>query len=246
MKRRLTYPQQQPVMLWRWKMNFETVIGLEVHVGVKTKLKFSIAPFTCWGSQMPAPISWLVFLGVLPGMNKGVIDYGIKAALALNMDVTRMHFDRKNYFYRDNPKAYPNFSVWWASCSQTGLNWARRRYDQKIPPSAWAHLERRCRKEYPRQRILCGPPSPRSTTDWCVWSGYAEVEETYEAALQGDHQYTGISDVQDGRNHACRHNIYIRPYGQEEFGIRLSWKRTPSILSVGLAFEEKRQAEILQ
>ncbi|MBM9832923.1 Asp-tRNA(Asn)/Glu-tRNA(Gln) amidotransferase GatCAB subunit B, partial [Enterococcus faecalis] len=45
--------------------------------------------------------------GDLPGTNKGVIDAGIKAALALNMDIHQtMHFDRKNYFYPDNPKAY--------------------------------------------------------------------------------------------------------------------------------------------
>ena len=49
-------------------------------------------------------IDWS-FPGVLPVMNKGVIDAGIKAALALNMDIHQnMHFDRKNYFYPDNPK----------------------------------------------------------------------------------------------------------------------------------------------
>ena len=51
-------------------------------------------------------IDWS-FPGVLPVLNKGVVDAGIKAALALNMDIhKKMHFDRKNYFYPDNPKAY--------------------------------------------------------------------------------------------------------------------------------------------
>ena len=90
-------------------MNFETVIGLEVHVELKTNSKiFSPAP-AHFGEDPNANtniIDWS-FPGVLPVMNKGVIDYGIKAALALNMDIhQKMHFDRKNYFYPDNPKAY--------------------------------------------------------------------------------------------------------------------------------------------
>ena len=50
---------------------------------------------------------WQILLWVLPVLNKGVVDDGIKAALALNMDIhKKMHFDHKNYFYPDNPKAY--------------------------------------------------------------------------------------------------------------------------------------------
>ena len=90
-------------------MNFETIIGLEVHVELKTNSKiFSPAPahFGEDPNTNTNIIDWS-FPGVLPVMNKGVIDYGIKAALALNMDIhQKMHFDRKNYFYPDNPKAY--------------------------------------------------------------------------------------------------------------------------------------------
>ncbi|EGV08002.1 aspartyl/glutamyl-tRNA amidotransferase subunit B domain protein [Streptococcus constellatus subsp. pharyngis SK1060 = CCUG 46377] len=82
-------------------MNFETIIGLEVHVELKTNSKiFSPAPahFGEDPNTNTNIIDWS-FPGVLPVMNKGVIDYGIKAALALNMDIhQKMHFDRKNYF----------------------------------------------------------------------------------------------------------------------------------------------------
>lgn len=90
-------------------MNFETVIGLEVHVELNTNSKI-FSPTPAHFSEDPNTntnvVDWS-FPGVLPVMNKGVIDAGIKAALALNMDIHQhMHFDRKNYFYPDNPKAY--------------------------------------------------------------------------------------------------------------------------------------------
>lgn len=90
-------------------MNFETVIGLEVHVELNTNSKiFSPAPahFGAGPNANTNIVDWS-FPGVLPVMNKGVIESGIKASLALNMDIHQsMHFDRKNYFYPDNPKAY--------------------------------------------------------------------------------------------------------------------------------------------
>lgn len=90
-------------------MNFETIIGLEVHVELNTNSKIFSPSSAHFGQEANANtnvIDWS-FPGVLPVINKGVIDAGIKAALALNMDIhKKMHFDRKNYFYPDNPKAY--------------------------------------------------------------------------------------------------------------------------------------------
>ena len=79
-------------------MNFETVIGLEVHVELNTNSKIFSPTSAHFGNEQNANtnvIDWS-FPGVLPVMNKGVIDAGIKAALALNMDIHQnMHFDRK-------------------------------------------------------------------------------------------------------------------------------------------------------
>ena len=90
-------------------MNFETVIGLEVHVELNTNSKIFSPTSAHFGNEQNTNtnvIDWS-FPGVLPVLNKGVVDAGIKAALALNMDIHQhMHFDRKNYFYPDNPKAY--------------------------------------------------------------------------------------------------------------------------------------------
>jgi len=90
-------------------MKITPIIGLEVHVELNTNSKiFSPAPahFGAGPNENTNIVDWS-FPGVLPVMNKGVIESGIKAALALNMDIHQnMHFDRKNYFYPDNPKAY--------------------------------------------------------------------------------------------------------------------------------------------
>lgn len=91
------------------KMNFETTIGLEVHVELKTNSKmFSPSPVS-YGAEPNTEtnvIDW-GFPGVLPSVNRGAYELGLMVALALHADITPLtHFDRKNYFYPDNPKAY--------------------------------------------------------------------------------------------------------------------------------------------
>ena len=90
-------------------MNFETVIGLEVHVELKTKSKiFSPAP-NHFGAEpnTNTNVIDLGYPGVLPVLNKEAVEFAMKAAMALNCEIaTETKFDRKNYFYPDNPKAY--------------------------------------------------------------------------------------------------------------------------------------------
>src|SRR5690606_12296690 len=90
-------------------MNFETVIGLEVHVELKTKSKvFSPSP-NAFGDDPNTnvnPID-LGYPGVLPLINNEAVEFAMRAAMALNMEIaTNTYFDRKHYFYPDNPKAY--------------------------------------------------------------------------------------------------------------------------------------------
>src|SRR5699024_604527 len=90
-------------------MNLEPVIGLEVHIELKTNSKiFSPAPaeFGAEQNKNTNEIDW-GYPGVLPVVNKKAIEYGMKAALALNCTIANdSKFDRKNYYYPDNPKAY--------------------------------------------------------------------------------------------------------------------------------------------
>ena len=238
-------------------MNFETIIGLEVHVELKTNSKiFSPSPahFGVDPNTNTNIIDWS-FPGVLPVMNKGVIDYGIKAALALNMDIhKKMHFDRKNYFYPDNPKAY--------QISQ---------FDEPIGYDGWIEIELEdgSTKKIRIERAHLEEDAGKNThgTD-----GYSYVdlnrqgvplieivseadmrspEEAYAylTALKEIIQYTGISDVKmEEGSMRVDANISLRPYGQEEFGTKTELKNLNSFNYVrkGLAYEEKRQAEILR
>ena len=108
-------------------MNFETVIGLEVHVELKTKSKiFSSSP-NAFGAppNTQTNVIDLGYPGVLPVLNRQAVEFAMKAAMALNCEIaTETKFDRKNYFYPDNPKAY--------QISQ---------YDQPLGKNGWIEIE---------------------------------------------------------------------------------------------------------
>src|SRR5690625_4485472 len=90
-------------------MKFETVVGIEVHVELKTTSKiFSPSPIT-FGDEPNTNVNAkdLGFAGTLPRLNEVVVNYGMKAAMALNCDIaSETIFDRKHYFYPDSPAAY--------------------------------------------------------------------------------------------------------------------------------------------
>lgn len=236
-------------------MNFETVIGLEVHVELKTNSKvFSPAPVQ-FGSDPNTNtniIDW-AFPGVLPVMNKQAVDSAIKAALALNCKISQnTHFDRKNYFYPDNPKAY--------QISQ---------FDEPIGHDGWIEIEIEGKKKKIRiERVHLEEDAGKNIhgTD-----GYSYVdlnrqgtplieivseadmrspEEAYAylEAVRSIIQFTEVSDVKmEEGSMRCDANISLRPYGQEEFGTKAELKNLNSMTNVrkGLAFEEKRQTKVL-
>ncbi|MFC4652996.1 Asp-tRNA(Asn)/Glu-tRNA(Gln) amidotransferase subunit GatB [Lactococcus nasutitermitis] len=238
-------------------MNFETVIGLEVHVELNTNSKIFSPASTSFGSDPNTStniVDWGL-PGVLPVLNKGVVDSGIKAALALKMAIHQsMHFDRKNYFYPDNPKAY--------QISQ---------FDEPIGynGSIEIELEDGTRKNIRIERAHIEEDAGKNThgTD-----GYSYVdlnrqgvplieivseadmrspEEAYAylTALKEIIQYTGVSDVKmEEGSMRCDANISLRPYGQEEFGTKTELKNLNSFNFVrrGLQYEVERQAKVLR
>ncbi|WP_124058546.1 Asp-tRNA(Asn)/Glu-tRNA(Gln) amidotransferase subunit GatB [Vaginisenegalia massiliensis] len=236
-------------------MNFETVIGLEVHVELKTESKmFSPSPahFGAEPNTNINEIDW-GYPGVLPVVNQGAIEFGMRAALALNCDIARrMKFDRKNYFYPDNPKAY--------QISQ---------FDQPIGSNGYIDIEVNGQTKRIRiERLHLEEDAGKNThgTD-----GYSYVdlnrqgtplieivseadmrspEEAYAylEALRQKIMYTEVSDVKmEEGSMRCDANISIRPYGQKAFGTKTELKNLNSFNFVkkGLAFEEKRQAQVL-
>ncbi|MBM7635378.1 Asp-tRNA(Asn)/Glu-tRNA(Gln) amidotransferase subunit GatB [Streptococcus saliviloxodontae] len=237
-------------------MNFETIIGLEVHVELNTNSKIFSPSSAHFGEDPNANtnvIDWS-FPGVLPVMNKGVIDAGIKASLALNMDIHQhMHFDRKNYFYPDNPKAYQisqfdepiGYNGWIEVALEDGST-------KKIRIER-AHLEEDAGKNtHGAQASLVdlnrqGVPLIEIVSEADMRS--PEEAYAYLTALKEIIQYTGISDVKmEEGSMRVDANISLRPYGQEKFGVKTELKNLNSFSNVrkGLEYEVARQEKILR
>lgn len=235
-------------------MKFETVIGLEVHVELKTDSKIFSASPNHFGAEPNTNTSVidLGYPGVLPVLNKKVVEYGMKAAMALNCEIAPItKFDRKNYFYPDNPKAYqisqfdkPIGEHGWIEIEVDG-------YKKKIGITR-IHLEEDAGKlthgngyslvDYNRQGTplieIVSEPDIRTPNE-----AYAYLEK-----LKSIIQYTGVSDckMEEG-SLRCDANISLRPVGQKEFGTKTELKNLNSFNFVrkGLEYEEKRQEEIL-
>ena len=236
-------------------MNFETVIGLEVHVELKTNSKiFSPAPahFGAEPNTNTHVIDW-GYPGVLPVMNKQALEYGMKAALALNCQISQdTYFDRKNYFYPDNPKAYqisqddkPIGHDGWIEIEVNG--------EKKIIRINRVHLEEDAGKNLHGMDGYSHVDLNRQGTPLIEIVSEADMRSPDEAyafieALRSIIQFTGVSDVKmEEGSMRCDANISLRPYGQEEFGTKAEIKNLNSLNFVrrGLIFEEKRQAKVL-
>ncbi|WHY86773.1 Asp-tRNA(Asn)/Glu-tRNA(Gln) amidotransferase subunit GatB [Neobacillus novalis] len=235
-------------------MEFETVIGLEVHVELKTDSKIFSASPNQFGDEPNTNTSVidLGYPGVLPVLNKKAVEFGMKAAMALNCEVaSHTKFDRKNYFYPDNPKAYqisqfdkPIGEHGWIEIEVNG-------YTKRIGITR-IHLEEDAGKlnhgkgyslcDYNRQGTplveIVSEPDIRTPDE-----AYAYLEK-----LKSIVQYTGVSDckMEEG-SLRCDANISIRPVGQEEFGTKTELKNLNSFNFVrkGLEYEEKRQKEVV-
>lgn len=235
-------------------MHFETVIGLEVHVELKTNTKmFSDAPAHFGaGPNTNLSVVDLAYPGTLPVPNKEAINFGMKAAMALNMDIADItKFDRKNYFYPDNPKAYqisqfdkPIGENGWIDIEVNGetrrIGITRLHLEEDAGKST--HKDEHSLVDLNRQGTplveIVSEPDIRTPEE-----AYAYLEK-----LKAIIQYTGVSDVKmEEGSLRCDANISLRPYGQEEFGTKAELKNLNSFSFVkkGLEHEEKRQEKEL-
>ncbi|MFM1654702.1 Asp-tRNA(Asn)/Glu-tRNA(Gln) amidotransferase subunit GatB [Brevibacillus sp. B_LB10_24] len=235
---------------------FETVIGLEVHAELSTNSKIFCGCPTTFGAPPnthTCPIC-LGHPGVLPVTNKQAVEFAMKAALALNCEISReTKFDRKNYFYPDLPKAY--------QISQ---------YDQPIGKNGWIdievngekkriginrlHLEEDAGKlthaEYGGGTLVdynrVGVPLVEIVSEPDISS--PEEAKAYLEKLKAILQYTEVSDVRmEQGSLRCDANVSIRPVGQKELGTKTELKNMNSFRNVqlGLEYEVERQREVV-
>ena len=234
--------------------NFETTIGLEVHVEMKTNSKAMSPSPVQYGAEPNANtnvIDW-GYPGVLPQANKGAISYGMRAALALNAKIRPLlHWDRKNYFYPDNPKAY-----------QITQQFEPIAYDgeleidvdgvKKTVGIIELHVEEDAGKNTHGTDGYSYVDLNRQGTPLIEIVGAPDLHTPEEAyayleALRQAIQFSGVSDVkmQEGSMRVDA-NISIRPIGSDFHGERVELKNLNSLNYVrkALAYEEDRQAKI--
>jgi len=235
-------------------MNFETIIGLEVHVELKTHSKIFCGCSTEFGAP-PNTHTCSVCLGhpgVLPVLNKRAVDFAMRAAMALNCEITTdTKFDRKNYFYPDNPKAY-QISQFDKPIGEHGyieieVGGRRKRIGitrlhLEEDAGKLTHTEEGSLVDFNRVGTplieIVSEPDMRTPEE-----AYAYLEK-----LKAIMQYTGVSDckMEEG-SLRCDANLSLRPYGQEMFGTKTELKNLNSFSYVqkGLEFEQVRQERVL-
>lgn len=236
-------------------MNFESVIGLEVHVELKTKTKMFSPSANQFGSEPNTNTNVIDFgyPGVLPTVNKEAYRLGIMVALALHAKITPFtHFDRKNYFYPDNPKAY--------QITQNEFPLATDGYveievdgKKKKIGIAELHIEEDAGKNTHSDDGYSYVDLNRQGTPLIEIVSKPDMNTPEEAyayleTLKQIIQFTGASDVKmEEGSMRVDTNISIRPIGSTQFGVKSELKNLNSFnhVRLGLAFEEQRQAKLI-
>jgi aspartyl-tRNA(Asn)/glutamyl-tRNA(Gln) amidotransferase subunit B len=242
-------------------MNYEAVIGLEVHVQIKTQSKMFTRVATGYGHEpntLTDPVV-LALPGALPVMNKAALDAIIKAGLLLGCEIAPVcKWDRKQYFYPDSPKNYQISQYDQPICIggsvEIELPGAARNImgEHKKIPLTRIHLEEDVGKlnhhaadslvDYNR----AGTPLMEIVSDPAMHT--AEEAYAYLTSIRHTMIYGGISDCDMEKGQLrCDANISIRPVGETKLGTKVELKNLNSISFVrdGIAHEIKRQLAVV-
>ena len=232
---------------------YETVIGLEVHVELATKTKIFCGCSTAFGGA-PNTHTCPVCTGMpgsLPVLNKQVVEYAMAVGLATNCQIHQVcKFDRKNYFYPDNPQNYQISQLYLPICHDGGIE-IETSAGKKVIGIHEIHMEEDAGKlihdewedctlvDYNRSGVplieIVSEPDMRS----------AEEVIAYLDKLRLIVQYLGASDckLQEGSMRADV-NLSVRETGAKEFGTRTEMKNLNSFKAIGRAIEGERARQI--
>lgn len=237
-------------------MDFETVIGLEIHAQLKTKTKIFCGCSLSFGAppnSNTCPVC-LGMPGVLPVLNKKVVEFSIKMGLATGSAInTYNQFARKNYFYPDLPKGYQT-SQYDLPIVEHGAVEIQVNGNKKTIGITRMHMEEDAGK------LIHDDHEPVSYVDLNrTGTPLLEIvsepdirspEEAY-AYLKKIHAILRYLDICDGNmqegSFRCDANISLRPRGVDEFGTRTELKNMNSFRNVqsALEYEERRQRDLL-
>ena len=237
-------------------MEFEPVIGLEIHAQLKTDTKIFCGCSTAFGAApntQTCPVC-LGLPGVLPVLNRSVVEFALRMALATGCTVAReSRFARKNYFYPDLPKGY-QISMYELPIAEHG------RVDVPVDGALLPVRIRRIHMEEDAGKLTHDPDRPFSRVD-LNRAGVPLIEivsepdlhtpaaaGAYLRQLRAIVRYLGICDgnLEEG-SFRCDANVSIRPRGATELGTRAELKNLNSFRFVERAIEHEieRQKEIL-
>ncbi len=242
-------------------MKYEAVIGLEIHCELKTKTKIFCGCATGFGAEQNTHVFpvCLGLPGVLPTVNKRVVEFGIKAGLATNCTINKYSkFDRKNYYYPDLPK-----------------NWQTSQYDLPIAEHGWVDIDvdgekKRIRltrihmEEDAGKLVHSGTTIKDSATSNVDYNRTgvplleivsepdlrsAEEARAYMEKIKAIMEYIDVSNcrMEEG-NLRADINVSLRPAGTEELGTRTEMKNINSFknLEDAINYEIERQQEVLE
>ena len=233
-------------------MIWETVIGLEVHAELATKSKIFCGCATMFGGEPNTQVCPVCagMPGVLPKLNRAVVEYALRAGLSLGCEITRRcKFDRKNYFYPDLPKAYQVSQLYAPICTD-----GRLEIGDKAIGIREIHMEEDAGKlvhdalsgETQMDYNRCGVPLLEIVTQ----PDFSDADEViaFLEKLRETLLYLGVSDckMQEGSLRADV-NLSVRRPG-EELGVRTEMKNLNSFKAIAraIAYENARQIKLLE
>ena len=232
---------------------YKTTVGIEVHTELKTQTKLFSNSANTYGKMANTctNVIDLGYPGILPTLNEYAIELALRAALVLNCKINkRMHFDRKNYFYPDNPKNY-QITQNRTPIGVDGYVEIETSKGKKKVKIHDIHIEEdTCKSIHTENKSLldfnrAGVPLVEIVTDLGMNSSedaMAYLEKLRELLL-----YAGVSDckIEEG-SMRCDCNVSVSK--TDKLGTKIEVKNIGSISNVGLAieYEEKRQARLLE
>lgn len=243
------------------KMEYEVVIGLEVHTQLKTLSKIFCTCSTEFGAKPnhnTCPVCQGM-PGVLPVLNKNVVELGLRLAIAVNCKIAEQStFARKNYFYPDLPKAY-QISQYELPLAQQGAIDIQVDGVSKRIGITRIHMEEDAGKSIHDEAITgskhysfvdfnrCGVPLLEIVSEPDIRS--SEEAREYLLKLKNILEYLEVSDcnMEEG-SLRCDANVSIRPKGSEKFGTKAEVKNMNSFKNVqkALEYEIARQIQVLE
>lgn len=234
-------------------MNFETIIGIEIHCELKTHTKmFSAAPVS-FGEAPNSCVNEidLGMPGTLPCLNKHAVELALRACMGTHCEIDPLlKFDRKNYYYSDLPKGYQITQQFHPIGSNGYIEIDSESGKKKIRLNR-IHMEEDTAKQFHTNFgslvdfNRAGTPLIEIVSEPDIRSG--KEAAAYVEALRNMLYYLGVSDckMEEG-SMRCDVNISIRPYGYEGFGTKTEIKNLNSISNVQKAveYEVERQSQI--